>query len=121
MQNFQGQSNSEELKRTLPLLRDASAGRLQSLECPNCGRHSVEVWFTNPRTARYLVWFICSDCPFYVRVQSERPPYYSDERRSPELEYYDDRLLREQESGPDPGGAEALREALEAARRLPDP
>jgi hypothetical protein len=114
-------SSSDDLQRKLPLLRAASAGHLHSLECPSCGGRTVGVWFTHPRTTQYLVWFVCSDCTFYLRVQSSLPPFYSEERRSPEFEYYDHRILNGMEDGVDPEAVDALKAALDAARKSPDP
>ena len=78
----------------LALLKEFDAGRLESLECPECGGPHVAVWFTHPAEAEYRTWFVCERCRFSSRVQnSARPRHYSPARVNKELEAYDAELL----------------------------
>lgn len=95
-ENSQTHGNSETIERKLALVRSADAGKLDSLECPNCGRHSVSVWFTHPRENEYRTWYVCSDCPFKMRGHNlARPSFFSEERVDPEFDEHDERILRE--------------------------
>jgi hypothetical protein len=82
------------IEARLALARAADSGVLDSLECPDCGCHTVSIWFSHPREDEYRTWFICSECAFNMRGQNlDRPRHYSEERVDPEFEMYDDRIL----------------------------
>jgi hypothetical protein len=84
----------ERLAHMVRLLKDADAGTLDALECPNCHQHSVSVWFTHPGEGIYRTWFICTECSFQRRAQNVGvPPHYSEDRVSERLENYDESLL----------------------------
>jgi hypothetical protein len=71
------------------------SGILNSIECPQCHRHSVSVWFTHPQVNEYRTWFICTECSFEMRVQnSEKPLHYTEDRVDARLETYDVDVLR---------------------------
>jgi len=78
------------------LLHQADAGRLDNLECPNCGEPSVFVWFTHPGADTFRTWFICADCDFHTRAQNtERPRSFSEDRVSTDLEARDVLILKQ--------------------------
>jgi len=84
-----------ELSSQLHLLQEAAMGRLDNLECPNCRRAAVSVWFSHPVADAYRTWFICADCDFHTRAQNtERPQFFSDDRVSAELEEHDLSIVR---------------------------
>ncbi len=74
-------SQATDLAPRVALLQAATAGQLDELPCPSCGRPCVSVWFTHPTEALYRTWFLCAACGFEMRAQNAgRPPYYSEER-----------------------------------------
>jgi transcription elongation factor Elf1 len=94
-QNSQHHSNSDDVSNRLRLLRELESGRLDCLECPDCDKQTVSVWFSHPQETVYRTWFVCSNCSFRMRAQNTaRPQFYSDERLSHELDVYDARLLK---------------------------
>jgi DNA-directed RNA polymerase subunit RPC12/RpoP len=94
-ENSRTRGTSEKTKRKLALVRAADDGQLDSLECPDCGHHSVSVWFTHPREDEYRTWYVCSHCPLRLRGHDlTRPRFFSEERVDPEFNEYDDHILR---------------------------
>ena len=94
-QNSRNHGSSDDVTCRLRLLRDLESGRLDRLDCPDCNKQAVSVWFSHPREAVFRTWFVCSNCSFRMRAQNTtRPKFYSDERLSHELGVYDDRLLK---------------------------
>jgi hypothetical protein len=88
-------NNEERLSLHLQLLNDVAAGRLENLQCPNCGRAAVSAWFTHPAKAIYRTWFICSDCDFHSRAQNtDRPNFFSEARVCTDLEERDLSILK---------------------------
>lgn len=84
----------EKLERAMSLIRQAEAGVLDELECPDCRNKSVSVWFTNPAEGQFYEWFVCERCKFDSRVVcSEKPTSYSEARVHYKLELYDKDLL----------------------------
>lgn len=69
-------------------------GNFDSLECPECHNWSVSVRFTHPRQDAYRTWFVCSKCPFRLRLQnSGRPTHFSEDRIDELLQAYDVDIL----------------------------
>jgi len=94
-QNSRNHGSGGEVTNRLRLLRDLEFGQLESLDCPDCNKQAVSVWFSHPRRDVYRTWFVCSNCSFRMRARnSRRPKFYSDERLSHESDVYDDRLLK---------------------------
>jgi hypothetical protein len=80
----------------LALIHAADKGKLDCLECPDCLRRAVSVWFTHPKEDEYRTWFLCSTCTFKMRAHDlSRPEFYCEERVNEELEQYDAQILRE--------------------------
>jgi len=78
------------------LTQEADKGRLDDLVCPKCEREAVSVWFTHPAADTYRTWFICGNCDFHSRAQHDgRPPFFSDDRVSTELQERDLAILRQ--------------------------
>lgn len=78
------------LKLTLQLARDAESGKLDQLECPQCCKLTVSVWFSNPVQGEFRTWFLCTECNFYSRAHnSGRPKFFSTERCRLDLEERD--------------------------------
>ena len=93
-QNSQHRSSSDDVSRRMKLLHELESGVLDSLECPDCHKRTVSVWFSHPGETEYRTWFVCSNCSFRMRAQNtDRPRFYSEERLSHELDVYDNRLL----------------------------
>src|SRR6266567_2246105 len=93
-QNSQHRGGSDEVSRRLKLLHELESGMLDSLECPDCHKQTVSVWFSHPEETDYRTWFVCSDCSFRMRAQNTGcPRFYSEKRLSHELDVYDSRLL----------------------------
>jgi hypothetical protein len=91
----QNRTNNE-LSKQMHLLQEAAIGRLNNLECPNCRHAAVSVWFSRPAADMYRTWFICADCDFRTRAQNtERPPFFSNDRVSTELEERDIAIVRQ--------------------------
>ena len=87
-------SRAERLAHQLRRLEAAAAGTLDALECPNCLKYSVSVWFTHPGDDIFRTWFICGECSFEMRAQnSGRPQHYSEDRLSEQKGNYDESLL----------------------------
>ncbi|MCK6481177.1 MAG: hypothetical protein HUU26_01000 [Gemmatimonadaceae bacterium] len=83
-------SRSIDVEKRLAILRSAAAGILDGLPCPDCGRDSVSVRFTNPSGDEFRTWFLCSACDFRMRAQnSGRPPHFTESRIDPDLEERD--------------------------------
>ena len=95
-ENSQNQSNNERVSLHVRLLKEAAAGRLDDLECPKCRQPAVSVWFTHPAADFYRTWFICVNCDFHTRAQNaEKPPFFSEDRVSTELDEKDVAILRQ--------------------------
>jgi hypothetical protein len=95
-ESSQNPNNDERLTLQLRLLNEAAAGRLDELECPKCRQAAVSVWFTHPAADFYRTWFICMNCDFHTRAQNaEKPPFFSEDRVSTELEEKDLAILRQ--------------------------
>src|SRR5581483_12033562 len=87
-------SRRKRLARITKLLDAASAGILDSLECPDCGQRSVSVWFTHPAEGEYRTWFVCRHCECHMHaINIGIPPHYSEDRISERLENFDERVL----------------------------
>jgi len=81
---------NKQVEGQILLANRAAKGDLERLECPNCGRASVSVWFTHPALSVYRTWFICTRCRFNFRAQNAgRPEYFTDDRVDLELEKRD--------------------------------
>jgi hypothetical protein len=84
------QTSLEKVRLQLRLPEQAAIGRLDDLECPQCGHKAVSVWFTHPAANIYRTWFGCSHCNFITRAQnSTRPPFFSEARVRQDLEERD--------------------------------
>lgn len=84
------QTSPEKVRLQLRLLEDAASGRLDGLECPQCGHAAVSVWFTHPAASTYRTWFVCTQCNFLTRAQnSTRPPFFSEAHVRQDLEERD--------------------------------
>jgi hypothetical protein len=89
-------NSDERLTSQLRLLNEAAAGRIEDLECPNCGHAAVSVWFTHPAADMYRTWFICADCDFHARAQNTiRPSFFSEDRVNTDLEEHDLSILKQ--------------------------
>ena len=96
----------ERLTQYLSLLKDASAGRLDGLDCPQCNHSTVSVWFTHPERGTYRTWFTCSNCTFHSRAQNVgRPAFFSETRVRRELEERDRSVLSSSIFRKPPSGA----------------
>ena len=96
MQHEKSQNRTNELTAQMDLLRKANTGQLESLDCPKCRHATVSVWFSHPGSDVYRTWFICSNCDFHSRAQNaEKPPFFSEDRVSTELEEKDMAILRQ--------------------------
>jgi ribosomal protein S27E len=94
--NVQRPSNKERVQLLAHLLHEAEAGHFEELACPDCQHRTVSVWFTNPAPSLYRTWVICTDCDFHSRAQnSERPRFYSEDRRRMDLEERDSAILKQ--------------------------
>lgn len=83
-------SPTGDLNRRMALLKAAAAGKLDELPCPECGRASVTVRFTNPARGEFRTWFLCRSCGLRFRAQaSGRPPYFDRARLDPTLDRED--------------------------------
>jgi hypothetical protein len=88
------QFHNKNIKR-VEMLRNLETGILDSIECPQCHKYAVSVWFTHPQMNEYRTWFICADCLFKMRLQnSEKPPHYTEARVDARLETYDADVLK---------------------------
>jgi hypothetical protein len=88
--------NDERVSLHMQLLKEASAGRLDDIECPKCRQPAVSVWFTHPAADFYRTWFICVNCDFHTRAQNtQKPVFFSEDRASTELEEKDLAILRQ--------------------------
>jgi hypothetical protein len=86
----------ERFSRRVKLLNEAAAGRLEELQCPECDKLTVSVWFTHPEKESYRMWFLCSACNFHTRVQcTGKPSHFSEIRRRIDLEERDASILGE--------------------------
>jgi hypothetical protein len=97
-ENSQSPKNAtdDRLTRQLRLLEELDAGQLDELECPQCLRLAVSVWFSHPAKDEYRTWFICGDCDFHTRVQnSEKPRFFSENRVSTDLQERDVLILKQ--------------------------
>jgi hypothetical protein len=82
------------LKELTQLLRAAEAGRLDGLDCPQCGNPGLSVWFSNPAKDHFRTWYVCTECTFHTRAQnSDKPAFFSTERCRPDLETRDKAIL----------------------------
>jgi transposase-like protein len=92
MQPDSSENQNNDLAERLELLRVFESGCTEAIQCPRCHEFSVSVWFTRPR-GEYRTWFVCTHCPFSMRVQnSVQPPFFSESRVDDRLEAYDDVL-----------------------------
>jgi hypothetical protein len=99
-ENFQLPSSIDEVATRLALLRRLDTGIIDGIECPNCHRHTVSVWFTHPLENEYRTWFVCNSCSFRMRAQnSVRPAMYTEGRVNHELEAYDKEVLDQKKFG----------------------
>src|SRR5947208_1193178 len=81
--------NSSRLAERMSLLRAHDAGTLDGLDCPTCYKQTVSVWFTHPAHNIYRIWFVCNECSFQMRAQSNgRPKEFSRDRVHPTLQAY---------------------------------
>jgi hypothetical protein len=86
---------NDRLSLHLQLLAKSDAGHLDELECPKCRQPAVSVWFSHPDKNEYRTWFICHHCDFHTRVQnSEKPPFFSEDRVSTDLQERDSLILK---------------------------
>jgi hypothetical protein len=88
-------NDGEGLERHIRLLKEADAGNLDNLECPNCRQPSVSVWFTNPVEDTYRTWLLCTKCSFHSHaINAVRPPFFSEKRRRADLKKQDRSILK---------------------------
>jgi len=89
------QHSDERISGYLHLMNEALAGRFDDLQCPTCRQQAVSVWFTHPTVDRYFTWFICADCRFHTWAEhAEKPPFFSEDRVSTELQEQDLAMLK---------------------------
>lgn len=89
------ENSDTQLQARLNLLSAYEAGALDSIQCPQCHKHSVSVRFTHPSPKEYRTWFVCSNCSFQLRTQTVGVPLFFTENRIDEyLEAYDVDLLK---------------------------
>ena len=101
------QSSRRRLTVQLALLEEAEKGNLDDLRCPACDKASVSVWYTNPNTGVYRVWFMCESCDYELRVQcSSCPPHFSQERIHYVKQLYDEKLTANAKFPPTGSGDE---------------
>jgi len=80
--------------RIVGLAKQAQAGLLEGLECPECSALAVAVWFTHPAEDEFRTWFVCAACGFQTRARNAgKPRYFSEERRRLDLEARDKSIL----------------------------
>jgi hypothetical protein len=85
----------EEVLLRVALLEEASNGRYENLECPDCRKRGASIWFTNPEPGEYRTWLLCVFCDFHSHViNTGRPAYFSEERRRMDLEEQDRAILK---------------------------
>jgi hypothetical protein len=83
-------SDAKMAELTLALLASVADGQLDGLECPECHKPTVSVWFTHARNGEYRTWFLCQACPFSSRAQNTgRPKHFTESRVHQDLERYD--------------------------------
>jgi hypothetical protein len=88
------QAQGERLNRQLALVKQATKGQFEHLECPDCRHASVSVWFTHPQPDEYRTWFICADCNFHTRVHNDSiPTNFTEDRVNSELKEMDESIL----------------------------
>jgi len=76
------------------LLSAEEEGALDGLQCPDCHVHSVSVRYTEPQRGVCRLWFLCSECPFRLRIQMVgKPKHFSMERVDERLQAYDADIL----------------------------
>jgi hypothetical protein len=89
-----GTDEISRIQSLFQLARSADKGQQGNLECPECHKSTVSVWFSNPVPNEYRTWFICAECSFHTRAQcTDRPTFFSPERCRPDLEARDKAIL----------------------------
>jgi hypothetical protein len=84
----------DRVRLRIALLEGAAKGRFEQLECPDCGRPTASVWFTNPASGEYRTWLLCSVCDFNAHVINEgKPAAFTEDRRRKDLEQRDRDIL----------------------------
>ena len=83
-----------EMESRIALLNAAAAGNFDNLPCPQCGRETVDVYYTQPAPEIYRSWFLCRTCAFEMRAQNSVKPTNFSEARSNERLEDDDRALQ---------------------------
>lgn len=72
---------TQDTERRLALVKSATSGVLDDLECPSCRRKSVTVRFTHPFGSEYRTWFLCRSCDFTMRAQNSGVPAHFSQGR----------------------------------------
>jgi len=86
--------NQDRVRRGIALLKEASKGRFENLECPDCLKPGASVWVTNPVPDEYRTWLLCAFCDFHSHViNSGKPAYFTEDRRRADLEERDRAVL----------------------------
>jgi hypothetical protein len=95
MRSQNSHSPNSDLNERLWLARASEEGILDNLPCPDCHNDSVSVRFTHPAANEYRTWYVCKCCSFKMRTHdTERPPYYHNDRVDEQLQAYDSDLLK---------------------------
>lgn len=80
-------------------MEEASKGRFENLERPDCLKPGASVWVTNPFPGEYRTWLLCAFCEFHSHViNSGRPVYFTEDRRRIDLEERDRAILTQMAS-----------------------
>ena len=97
------------MRKEVALLREVNAGKLDSLECPNCQHQTVSAWFTRPEPETFRTWLICADCDFWSHViDSAMPPFFSEDRVRVDLQEEDAAIPKSMRLGADPNRADGF-------------
>lgn len=86
----------ERVWRRIALLDEASKGRFENLDCPDCHKPGASVWVTNPVPGEFRTWLLCAFCDFHSHgINSEKQPYFTEDRRRADLEDRDRTILKQ--------------------------
>jgi ribosomal protein S27E len=89
-------NGGERVRLRIAMLEEASKGRFENLECPDCRKPTASVWFTNPAPGEYRTWLLCALCDFHSHVMnSGKPRYFTEDRRRNDLEERDKAVLNQ--------------------------
>ena len=89
-------SQDENINLHIDLLKAATQGHFDNLECPSCRETSVSVWFSHPQPDEYRTWFLSGNCCFHTRAQNTvKPAAFTEKRVNPALEERDFSILQQ--------------------------